>query len=199
MPEKRKDISSGDDIDSYEIQDFSQKFISFLEKESALEAEEAKEISKKFISFLEKEYKLGLEEFKEIISRAKKKVEIRIPVSIFDNEELSILEAVCKYLKEGLKLRFHQIALLLNRNDRTIWVTYNNSLKKRKEKLSLKKSEISIPISLLKNRKLTVFEIIALYLKDNYRLNYHQISVLLKRDERNIWTTYQRARKKNVK
>lgn len=157
------------------------------------------DFSKKFVHFLKEEYGVELEEVKELISKAEKKSkkEIRIPISVFDNKELSILEDICKYLKEELGLNFHEIALLLGRNDRTIWATYNNSLKKRKERLSIKESEISIQVSLLKNRKLTTFEVIVLCLKDNYGLNYHRISILLKRDERNIWATYQRARKKN--
>jgi predicted DNA-binding protein (UPF0251 family) len=174
---KKKDFSR--EIDSSKIQDFSNKFVHFLEKE----------------------YGLGKDEIKGIMSKAEKKSakEIRIPVSIFDNEELSILETICKYLKEELMLNFHKIALSLNRNDRTIWATYNNSLKKRKEKLVVGKSEISIPLSLLKNRKFTAYELIVLHLKDSCKLNYHQMGILLRRDERNIWTTYQKARKKNVK
>ena len=152
----------------------------------------------KFAGFLKREYDLEPQEINELISNLEKKRK-SIPVFVFRNRELSILECVCKYLKEELNLSFHRIALLLNRNDRTIWVTYHNALKKRKEKLIVKKSEISIPVSILGNRKLTAFEGIVLYLKDEYRLNYHQIGVLLGRDERNIWTTYQRARKKNVK
>jgi hypothetical protein len=173
---KRKKNDLSRDANSYKIQEFS----------------------KKFIRFLEKEYGLGIKEVEGFISK-KAKEELKIPISIFNNKELSILENICKYLKEELKLNFHQIALLLNRNDRTIWTTYKNSVKKRKKRLSLEKSEISIPLSSLKNRKLTTFEIIVIYLKDGYKLNYHQIGVLLRRDERNIWATYQRARKKNVK
>lgn len=158
------------------------------------------EFSKKFVDFLEKEYGLDIGEVRNLISKIEKKgKEIRIPISVFNNKELSILESICKYLKEEFGFSFHRVALLLNRDDRTIWVTYNNSLKKRKGRLSLKGSEISIPVSLLKNRKLTTFEVIALYLKDNYRLSYHEIGVLLRRDERNIWAIYHRARKKNVK
>jgi len=156
---------------------------------------EIQEFSKKFVHFLQQEYDLGIEEVTKIISKAEKK----IPISIFDNKELSILETICKYLKEELTLSYHQIAISLARNDRTIWATYNNSLKKRKAKLSIKESKFSIPLSKLKNNKLTTFETIVLYLKDNYKLNYHEIAVLLRRDERNIWAVYQRARKKNVK
>ena len=95
-----------------------------------------------------------------------------LPISIFDNDELSCLETIVKYLKEELKLRFHEIALMLNRNDRTIWATYNIAFKKRKEKLPAKNSKFFIPVSIFTERKLSVLEAIVSYLKDNFNLRY---------------------------
>ncbi len=122
--------------------------------------------------------------------------EVELPVSIFDNKELSALESICKYLKEELKLRYSEIANLLNRDQRTVWVTYSNALKKRKEKLVVRESEYKIPVSIFKDRKLSVLEAIVAYLKDNYNLRYVEISKLLNRDERNIWGVYDKAKKK---
>ncbi|MBI2005629.1 MAG: hypothetical protein HYS80_02600, partial [Candidatus Aenigmarchaeota archaeon] len=39
-------------------------------------------------------------------------------------------------------------------------------------------------------------ENIAAYLKDTFGLTYHAIAVLLNRNDRTIWTVYQRAKKK---
>ena len=119
-----------------------------------------------------------------------------LPISIFSNDELSCLETIVKYLKEEFNLRFHEIALLLNRNDRTIWSTYNIACKKRKERLLVKDSKFFIPVSILQNRKFSVLEAIVSYLKDNFNLRYSEIAVLLNRDERNMWTVYNRAKKK---
>jgi len=119
-----------------------------------------------------------------------------LPISIFDNKELSCLETIVKHLKEKFKLRFHEIALLLNRDDRTIWSTYSNACKKRKEKLRVKESKFFIPISIFTARKLSVLESLVSYLKDNFNLRYREIAILLRRDERNIWTVYHRAKKK---
>ncbi|MDP4012450.1 MAG: hypothetical protein Q8R00_02485, partial [Candidatus Nanoarchaeia archaeon] len=44
-----------------------------------------------------------------------------VPISVFNNKELSALETICKYLKENKHYNYHEIAQLLNRNDRTIW------------------------------------------------------------------------------
>ncbi len=59
-----------------------------------------------------------------------------------------------------------------------------------------KESDYKIPVSVFKESKLSPFETIVKYLKEEKKLNYHQIGILLNRDERNIWTVYNRAKKK---
>ena len=154
-----------------------------------------KDFLKIFIKHLKHEHELDSEQISELFGR-KITREVLLPVSIFNNEELGCLETIVKYLKGELNLKFHEIALLLNRNDRTIWATYNSATKKRKEKLPVKESKFLVPASILKDRNFSVLELIASYLKDNFNLRYSQISVLLNRDERNIWTVYNNARKK---
>ena len=121
---------------------------------------------------------------------------VELPVSIFDNKELSALETICKYMKEELKLRYSEIGNLLNRDQRTIWVTYNKGVKKRVERLVVEESEYKIPVSVFKDRRLSVLEALVSYLKDNYNLRYVEIARLLNRDERNIWGVYNKAKKK---
>jgi DNA-directed RNA polymerase specialized sigma24 family protein len=53
-----------------------------------------------------------------------------------------------------------------------------------------------IPVSIFKESRLTPFELIVRYLKDTKKLSYAEIGRLLNRDDRNIWTVYQRAKKK---
>ena len=60
------------------------------------------------------------------------KVEINIPVSIFDDRRLGVLESLVFYLRENLSLKNSEIAKLLNRDDRTIWTVYNRVKKKIK-------------------------------------------------------------------
>jgi neutral trehalase len=57
---------------------------------------------------------------------------IYVPLDIFNNRSLSILENLTAYLKENLNLRYCQIASLLNKDARTIWTVYNRVKKKRK-------------------------------------------------------------------
>jgi len=56
---------------------------------------------------------------------------IKIPSRILRDRTLSILEAIVEYLREERGLTFHQIAVLLNRDDRTIWTVYRRAKEKR--------------------------------------------------------------------
>ena len=154
-----------------------------------------KDLVKIFVVHLEENHKLDYKQIADLFEKRIIKKDL-LPISIFDNNELSCLESIVKYLKEELKLKFHEIAFLLNRDDRTIWTTYNFACKKRKIKLNAKESKFPIPISIFTNRKLSVLESIAGYLKDNFNLRYSEIAALLNRDERNIWTVYNRYKKK---
>jgi DNA-directed RNA polymerase specialized sigma24 family protein len=55
---------------------------------------------------------------------------------------------------------------------------------------------VNIPSFIFKNRDLAALEAIVVYLKDSQGLTYAQIAKILNRDDRTIWTTYQRAKKK---
>ena len=56
----------------------------------------------------------------------------------------------------------------------------------------------TIPLEILRDRTVSVLESIVEYLK-NKGLSFHEIGLLLNRDERNIWTVYNRAKKKRSK
>ncbi|MDP6641882.1 MAG: hypothetical protein QGF74_00675 [Candidatus Nanoarchaeia archaeon] len=121
-----------------------------------------------------------------------------IPSSIF-NEKLGSLESIVKYLRENLNIKISKIASLLNRNDKTIWATYNKAKKKYPEKFKEQESKANIPVSIISSRKFSVLESIVYYLKENYDINFHEIALILKRNDRTIWTVYQKAKKKESK
>ncbi len=58
---------------------------------------------------------------------------------------------------------------------------------------------IPIPSYIFLDRSLSVLEVIVKYLKEKKSLTYHEIAVLLNRDDRTIWTVYQRVKKKHAK
>src|SRR6185437_12475709 len=104
------------------------------------------------------------------------------------------LEALSIYLKDNLHMNYHSIAEALERDDRTIWTSYNKA-KKKSASVEIDSSGMSIPLSIFKNKQLTVLEAIVIYLKEK-GINYVEISKLLDRDQRNIWTVHSRAIKK---
>ncbi len=44
------------------------------------------------------------------------------------------MESVVNYMKDTLNMSYHEIAVALNRDDRTIWTVYNRALKKKGDK-----------------------------------------------------------------
>ena len=163
---------------------------------------EAKEMEKRLLDTFEYLKEQGLSP-KEIIGLANKLLnvkaeeEVNVPISVFKNDKLGSLETIVKYLRENLLLAFKQIAELTNRNEIALAVTYRNAKKKLAAQFVIQEvPAYTIPASILKDRNLSVLENIAAYLKDNFGLTYHKIAVLLNRDDRTIWTVYQRAKKK---
>ena len=127
-----------------------------------------------------------------------------MPIGLFRSNS-GPLEALVRYLKDALEYSFVQIGKLLSRDETTIWTTYHNSVKKGKMLLDLemndvdygllriKKEEMIVPLSVFSERKLSVLESLCLYLRENFSLSYHDIGLILDRDERTVWTVVNRA------
>ena len=147
-----------------------------------------KELTEIIINKLKEKYKVSGEEIKEMTT------EKSIPATIFSSK-LGALESLVKYMKENLNMSYHEIAKLLNRNDRTIWTAYKKATEKHPAKLEIKETNIILPVSIFKDRNLTVLESVILYLKEK-GLRNKEIAKLIERDSRNISTIYSRAIKK---
>ena len=120
---------------------------------------------------------------------------LSIPVTIF-TKKLGALERISKYLKENLKMSYKEIAEELNRDERTIWASYNKAMQKQEEPIKIKKTKINLPVSIFENRELTILEAAIIYLKEK-GMRYNEIGKLLERNQRNIWKTYSKAIKKD--
>jgi len=118
-----------------------------------------------------------------------------VPVVVF-NKKLSPLETVVKFLKENKRMSLTKISEKLKRSAKTVWQAYSNSKKKLLSEFEEDYSKHKVPIKKLGNRRYSILEIIVSYLKEHYGLNYNQIAGLLKRDQRTVWTVYNRAKKK---
>lgn len=72
-----------------------------------------------------------------------------IPLSVLCDRDLSLFETMIEHLKENKGLTYHEIAVLTNRDDRTIWTVYNRAKKKRNKNnvnssnVSVKKKEVA--------------------------------------------------------
>ncbi|GEM_PF-661295 len=151
--------------------------------------------TKALLNRLIEKYGLKPEEIIEILKKEPQILEL--PVSIF-SKRLSSLESIAKYLIEEKKFTYKKTASLLNRNERTIWTTYSRACKKTPEPV-LVKPGITIPISVISERRLSVLESIVTYLHRELNLSLHQISLIVHRDQRTIWTIKHRAEKKAQK
>ena len=141
------------------------------------------------VNRLKKENKLTNDDLLKII-----KQHLPIPISIFKNS--SPLESLVKYLKDNLNLSLSEISRLLNRDQRTIWLTYSNASKKIKE-LDFS-SKITVPLNYFAERELSVLENAVDYLIDlNFSIS--KISILLNRNYKTIWTIYSRIKEKDAK
>lgn len=123
------------------------------------------------------------------------KREISIPIGVFGNDMLSSLEAIVKYMKEGLKLKFSKIAKLLNRSSKTVWATYSKALKKMPSHFDDISTEIMIPASAISNRSFSTLESVVGFIKDIDYSN-HEVAQMLFLDDRTIWTIWDRVKKK---
>jgi predicted DNA-binding protein (UPF0251 family) len=154
------------------------------------------ELLELFLKHLKEEHTLTDKEINAVLGNAQKHYETLLPVEIFRKDTLSALESIVKYLKENKELTFHQIAQILNRDDRTIWTTYSKARKKMIAPFHLPPSKHYIPAALFAERNLSVLETLAHYLKEHLNLSLHEIAVLLNRNDRTIWTVCNRASKK---
>ncbi len=124
-----------------------------------------------------------------------------MPSSIFVDRDLAPLESLTAYLREEEGLSYHEIAVLVGRDDRTIWTCYSRAQKKRSSPATATvaaRPSADIPVAIFKDRSLAPLETLTNYLKESEGLSFHEIAVLLNRDDRTVWTCYDRSRKKLV-
>lgn len=125
---------------------------------------------------------------------------LELPIIALNKRPLTTYEALVVYLKDILDFNFHNIGVLLNRNERGTRIIYLRAKEKlqdlQDQELLGKYARLKIPISLLNRRPLTTYEALVVYLKDNSLFNYHDAAALLDRDERDVRKVYFRALEK---
>ena len=130
-----------------------------------------------------------------IKSQYRKGWKVEVPLNIFCGK-LGALESLTKYLKENLGMKYSEIAAVLLRDERTIWTSYNKAKKKLGPTFKFKETKLTIPLSEFQEDGLTVLERVVVYLKDKKHKKYSEISKMIDRDQRNVWTIYSKASSK---
>jgi uncharacterized protein YlxP (DUF503 family) len=135
---------------------------------------------------LKTQYNLGSEEIAQLL----REEENMLPASLYQDRALGIMELTVKYMKENLGYSFSEIARLLNRDQRTIWVVYHNVTQKHPLAIHPAHSEYLIPASIFADREKGVLQAIVTYLKIKYSLRFADIGKILNRDPRVVCTVY---------
>jgi len=174
-------LISGDSVESY------------LAKELLSDSSNTN-LVKNILSKLNKEQLVDL--FVDYLSKGNKgKEEVKIPVSLFKAKKLSSFEIVVRFLKDNIGLKNIDISKFLFRSQQTIFNTYKNSKKKFSGKLEVKASEYDIPISIFQNKG-SILKSIIVFLKEKHNLRFSEIAKLINRDQRTVWTVYNRKKKR---
>ena len=118
-----------------------------------------------------------------------------IPVTIFSGK-LSPAEALTKFLKENHDLSYHDISKLIGRDQRGVGANYKRALKKMPWPFEINDS-ISVPVSIFNPQK-SILEALVHYLKEVRKIRNKKIAQLLNKNTANIWTVYNRAKKKEL-
>jgi hypothetical protein len=142
-------------------------------------------------------YRLPYEEVLAVLNRTALK-SISVPIPIFRYRELTHLGSLIKYLKESEHLSCQQLAAMLQRNQKSVSRIYRKSCQRMSFPFALSEDDLRVPISVFADRSLSTLESLTTYLKDSEKLRFSEIAKIINRDQRTIWTSYQRARQKRL-
>ena len=121
---------------------------------------------------------------------------LHIPVSVFSQRRLGCLEAAVKYLKENLSLKYVEIAKMLNRDERTIWTTYNKARKKSNGPFEISDHNYNVPYTIFSDRDKGPLEALVYFLKEGLELDFKEIAQLLNRNYNTIWLSYNKIKRR---
>lgn len=159
------------------------------------DSQDSRELLKSIIGFMRQNQQLELSELLSIYSETSP--EQSVPVSIFSGK-LSPSEALCLFLKQDRGLSFHDIAVLLNRDDRSVWTSCARAKKKSKKQFTEKDDDILLPISMFTDRSLSIMEHVVDLLTHQHKMTNSQIAKMLNRNPSAIATVANRAESKKA-
>jgi hypothetical protein len=166
----------------------------------------SRDLASEIFDLIQTKYNLSSTQFRAVIDDISQKIsppqppfdKKSFPVDII-SKELTILESVVKFLHENKNKTLSEVGKLTGRNQRNLWHTYESTKKKCPLPFTKFESKFSIPLSIFTDEKLSPSEAVVFYLREVEELSLKEISVLLSRDNRTIWTLHNRAKKKHAK
>lgn len=133
---------------------------------------------------------------KQILELAEQRTMTFIPLYIFSDRKLGILETVVKYLKEELAMSFKEIGGSIARDNKMVWTVYDNAIKKQPYRLPEKSPRYLIPLEIFKDKTYGPLTSLVIYCREELGLDNSAISKLINRDTRTLWAVYDKARGK---
>jgi len=137
---------------------------------------------------------LSDQEKKEVLDKILGKKD-GIPISIF-RSGVSGLESIVVYLKDVKGLTIKEIATILNRKKSTLYTTYKKAKEKLSGKIDSSDTSILISYSIFADRNFAVLESLVTYLKDDLKLPFVKITILLNKKYSTVRTVYVRYKQK---
>lgn len=147
---------------------------------------------KRELDALAADYQLSERQYAAIYTKLLLKPRQLIPVSIFSTN-LPPLQTLVYFLHTYWDMQLKQIAQRLARDYQTIWITWKQ-VKGKPWKLPVAPDHCML-LSEFSDRRYSILECVVAHLRAK-KLRYREIGQLLQRNERTIWTVYQRWKKK---
>lgn len=109
---------------------------------------------------------------------------------------MSPAEALIKFLREDKSLDLREIGKITGRDNRTIWGSYDRSLKKMENRFTIENNTLFVPVEIFSNRKYSVLENLVLYLIENNSMKIKEIAKQINKSQSTIWSVYNRVKNK---
>ena len=162
--------------------------------DSLLSAISSQHLLKIILQKLCQEQDLQLPELIHTFQEAKEEASIPLPIFSYSLEPA---EALYKFLKENEGLSFQRIAQELNRDQKSVWASYQRAEKKNRKKFSFQNKCYFLPLSLFKNRSYSILESVVFYLHSTHHLSNKDIAALLHKTPNTVAVLMKRARDKH--
>ncbi|HIG93145.1 TPA: hypothetical protein HA242_00035 [Candidatus Woesearchaeota archaeon] len=153
----------------------------------------SQQLLKQLLGYLHTHQNLQLSEVIALYQDAKN--EALIPLSIFSHS-LAPMEALTKFLKENEQMSLPEIALLLHRDQRSIWANYRRAGRILKSKLASTSETYVLPLSLFQDRSFSILESVVLYLNSVHHLTPKQMGKLLHKSPNSMAVLLKRGKEK---